>query len=108
MTYLLLNTAFLAPVLAVAVAAIVVARQRNPAGVARSLPALLIGLVAIVIATAVFDNVIIATGIVDYDAARISGAKIGVAPVEDFAYAIAAAVLLPALWVLLRRPRARA
>jgi lycopene cyclase domain-containing protein len=67
-----------------------------------------IGLAAVLLATAIFDNVIIGTGIVAYDPARISGVRIGLAPIEDFAYAIAAAVLLPSLWMLLRRPRANA
>ena len=67
-----------------------------------------IGLAAIVvlILTAVFDNVLVATGIVGYDPALISGAKVGVAPLEDFAYAIAALILLPSLWSLLSRRRA--
>jgi len=61
-----------------------------------------IGLAAIVLllATAVFDNVLVATGIVGYDASRISGMLVGVAPLEDFAYAVAAVVLLPSLWSL--------
>ena len=40
-------------------------------------------------------------GLVGYDRALISGAFIGVAPLEDFAYAVAAAILLPSLWALL-------
>ena len=48
-----------------------------------------------------FDNVLVGTGIVGYDPDLISGAKIGVAPLEDFAYAIAAIILLPSLWALL-------
>jgi len=51
--------------------------------------------------TAIFDNVLVGTGIVGYDLTLISGARIGVAPLEDFAYAIAALVLLPSLWSLL-------
>jgi len=48
----------------------------------------------------------IAIGLVGYDAAKISGAFVGIAPLEDFAYALAAAVLLPSLWVLAPgRPR---
>ena len=42
-----------------------------------------------------------------YDPAKILGVRIGVAPVEDFSYAIVAALALPALWVLLGRRRAR-
>ena len=40
-----------------------------------------------------------------YDDERISGVRIGLAPLEDFAYPLAAAILLPALWVALRRRR---
>jgi len=70
------------------------------------LPAL-VGLVVLVALTAVFDNVIVGSGIVAYDPAKILGVRIGVAPVEDFAYAIVAALALPALWILLGRRRAR-
>jgi lycopene cyclase domain-containing protein len=45
--------------------------------------------------------VIVGTGIVGYDPARILGLRIGVAPIEDFAYPVAAALALPALWTLL-------
>lgn len=94
MTYWLLNVPFLAAVALVAIAA--VAARRAPRWRA-------VGLTAIVLllATAVFDNVLVATGIVGYDASRISGVLVGVAPLEDFAYAVAAVVLLPSLWSLL-------
>ena len=64
-------------------------------------------LVVLLIVTAVFDNVMIAVGLVGYDRARISGAFIGIAPLEDFSYAVAAAVLLPSLWLLLAPGRSR-
>jgi len=108
MTYLLLNGAFLAPALLLAATAFVLARRRRPAQTRSSGRALVVALAAILLATAIFDNVIIGTGVVAYDPTRISGARIGLAPIEDFAYAIAAAVLLPSLWMLLRRPRANA
>lgn len=90
----MLNLPFLAVAALVAVAAI--ASRRSPSWRG-------IGLAAIVVLllTAVFDNVLVGTGIVGYDPALISGAKIGVAPLEDFAYAIAGLVLLPSLWSLL-------
>ncbi len=99
MTYWLLNLPFLAVVGLVAVAAVLT--RRAPRWRA-------IGLTAIVLLllTAVFDNILVATGIVGYDPALISGVLIGVAPVEDFAYAVAAVVLLPSLWQLLQ-PRRR-
>ncbi len=100
MTYLLLNIAVLAVVALVAVAAI--AARRAPRW-------RVVGLAAIplVILTAVFDNVLVGVGIVAYDPQSISGVRLGVAPIEDFAYAIAALVLLPCLWSLLT-PRSEA
>jgi lycopene cyclase domain-containing protein len=55
----------------------------------------------LLVMTAVFDNVMIGVGLVGYDEARISGAFVGIAPLEDFAYAVAALVLLPSIWTLL-------
>ena len=52
--------------------------------------------------TLVFDNLIIATGIVDYDPEKISGIRLGVAPIEDFAYTLVALVLVPSLFNWLR------
>lgn len=99
MTYWMLNVPFLALVALAAVIAVVARRAPSWRG---------IGLAAVVvlILTAVFDNVLVGTGIVGYDESLISGAKIGVAPLEDFAYAIAGLVLLPSLWSLLA-PRSR-
>lgn len=98
MTYWTLNALFLAVVAVVALLAILARRSPSWRG---------IGLAAIVVLalTAVFDNVLVATGIVGYDPALISGARLGVAPLEDFAYAIAALVLLPSLWSLLGSSR---
>ena len=57
----------------------------------------------LVVLTAVFDNVMLAAGIDDYSRLHASGLSIGRAPVEDFSYPLAAAVLLPAVWELTRR-----
>jgi lycopene cyclase domain-containing protein len=94
MTYWALNGVFLGVVAAVAVLAF--RRVRWAA----------VGVVAalLLVTTAVFDNVMIAAGLVDYAPGRISGVFVGAAPLEDFAYAIAAVVGLPALWSLLRPP----
>jgi lycopene cyclase domain-containing protein len=51
--------------------------------------------------TAVFDNAIIGFGLVDYDESLISGPRIGFAPIEDFAYTVAALLIIPALWHLM-------
>ena len=101
MIYVILNTVFLALVIAVATASVVARRLPHWRAV---------GLTAIplVILTAVFDNVLVAVGIVAYDPHRISGAHLGVAPLEDFAYPLAAVVLLPCLWSLLTPRRSKA
>jgi lycopene cyclase domain-containing protein len=101
-TYLLLNAVFLAVVAVPLVVALRRGRLR--------LPVLLGTLAVLLVTTAVFDNIMIGVGLlVAYDDDLISGIRVGVAPIEDFAYAIAAALALPALWVLLpaRRRSAR-
>ncbi|SDY74362.1 lycopene cyclase domain-containing protein [Herbiconiux ginsengi] len=105
MTYWALNLVFLAVVAVVFVVVVVVVRKR-PADARRGLAGvfgLTLGLLLVL--TALFDNVMIAVGLVGYDEGRISGAFVGIAPLEDFAYALAAAFLLPSLWLLLERPR---
>lgn len=63
---------------------------------------LLSAAVVMLFLTLVFDNLIIATGIVDYDPEKISGIRLGVAPIEDFAYTIVALILVPSLFNFLR------
>jgi len=98
-TYWAVNAVFLAAVAAVAGAAVLRVRGGGRGGI--PLPVLGVALAVLLALTAVFDNVMIAVGLVGYDEGRISGQYIGIAPLEDFAYAVAAVVLLPALWVLL-------
>jgi lycopene cyclase domain-containing protein len=59
--------------------------------------------VALLILTAVFDNVMIANNLIEYPPEHLSGIKIGVAPIEDFSYSVCAAFLVPAVYVLLDR-----
>jgi len=99
-TYLLLNLAFLGTVALVALATWL--SRRMPAWRLVALTA-----IPLVLLTAVFDNVLVGVHIVSYDRDLISGAFLGVAPLEDFSYALAAVVLLPCLWALLT-PRSRA
>jgi lycopene cyclase domain-containing protein len=94
LTYAALNVPFVGAALLVALAAVLV--RRAPLWRVLGLTAM-----GVLVLTAVFDNVLVGTGIVGYDAKLISGAFVGVAPVEDFAYAIAAVLLLPSLWRLL-------
>ncbi|MGK9149255.1 lycopene cyclase [Plantibacter flavus] len=109
MSYWALNACFLAVVVIAAAAAIVRLRRSSTRASTRGLTvstwllAVGGGLVVLLLMTALFDNIMIGIGLVGYDPALISGAFIGIAPLEDFAYAIAAAVLLPSLWVLLER-----
>ena len=91
MTYWALNAIFLAVVLVVAILAV---RRVRWASVG-------ITLAVVLVMTAVFDNIMISVGLVAYNESLISGAFIGVAPLEDFAYAIAAVIGLPSLWALL-------
>ncbi|MFC4138912.1 MULTISPECIES: lycopene cyclase domain-containing protein [unclassified Microbacterium] len=96
MTYLLLCAGFLAAAAAVAVTT----RRRRVLSVA----ALAITAAALVALTAVFDNLMIAAGLFAYaEDQRVSGLTLGAAPIEDFAYPLAAVILLPALWGALRR-----
>lgn len=110
MTYWGVNAFFLAAVAIIGVVALVVARHRSSLGARRDSaparwlgPAIATGILLVM--TAVFDNVMIGIGLVGYDRAKISGVFVGIAPLEDFAYAVAALVLLPSLWVLAGRTR---
>ncbi len=55
-------------------------------------------LAILVVSTAIFDSLIITAGIVAYDTGKISGLVIGLAPIEDFMYAILAVVIIPNIW----------
>lgn len=63
---------------------------------------LLAAAVVMLTLTLIFDNVIIGTGIVDYDPEKISGIRLGFAPIEDFAYTIVALIMVPSLFNFLR------
>ncbi len=52
--------------------------------------------------TAVFDNLMISSELFHYAPEHLSGISIGLAPLEDFAYPFAGALLLPAAWVALQ------
>ena len=96
MTYWLINIPFL--VVAAVVLGVALGRKATP----RGLP-WVISAVVMMALTAVFDNAIIGTGLVAYDSDLLSGVMVGVAPLEDFAYTVAALMLIPALWHLLER-----
>ena len=84
MTYLQLNSFFLAPIFIWYFALFKTSRLCRD-----RMPVLILLLM-----TAVFDNIIVGTGIVAYDETKLSGIKILYAPVEDFAYTLALVPLL--------------
>ncbi|MEW1810182.1 lycopene cyclase domain-containing protein [Pseudarthrobacter phenanthrenivorans] len=100
MSYWALNAVFLLVALAAGTAAAFALKGR-----ARSLALAAAGGTAavVLVLTAVFDNLMIAAGLFTYAPDMISGALLGLAPLEDFAYPVAAVLLLPALWILLER-----
>ncbi|MDQ1137044.1 lycopene cyclase domain-containing protein [Microbacterium sp. SORGH_AS 1204] len=64
------------------------------------------GLTALVLVglTLVFDNLMIAVDLFSYPQEHLSGLALGLAPIEDFAYPLCAAFLLPALYTLFAPP----
>lgn len=102
MTYLLISLYFFAAaVLALGIAIsqrsdrrFLVMRWRGPVIAA--------GLVVMLL-TAVFDNLMIAAGLMVYGQETTLGLVLGLAPLEDFAYPLAGLALLPAVWLLTRK-----
>jgi len=98
MTYVVLSLVVL---LAIALATARINRRFAPRP-------LLWTLVILIMLTAVFDNIIVGVGLVDYDPDKISGLRVPYAPIEDFSYTLGAVMLIPALWHLVgARHRAR-
>lgn len=94
-TYVILNLAFMA----VAITALVVLKAWHWSKTSIQVLVILLAL------TAIFDSLIIKAGIVAYDASLLLGLYIGAAPIEDFFYAIFAAILIPSVWTWLSRER---
>lgn len=95
MTYAILSAVFL---MIAIVIALIAGRCVPRVGIA----ALALAAVGLLVLTAVFDTVMIAAGLFGYADGLTLGPVIGLAPVEDFAYPLAAIILLPALWAKLR------
>ena len=91
-TYFLLNLVVLIP-------ATIVLIRTNPATRRRIWRLMLI----LAIMTLVFDNLLIAARIDSYPPQYLLGLKLGLAPIEDFAYCLAAAIIVPLLWERLTR-----
>ena len=104
-SYALLSVPFLLLALALWCAAWRSCRQDGQS--ARFVRSSAVSLLVLFVLTAIFDNVIIGTGLVAYDDANRSGIQIGLAPIEDFGYSAAAALGLPALWLLRDRREAQ-
>ena len=96
MSFVELNWIFLGLALAAVAAALLARRVPRGAAAAAGLT-----IAALWVLTAVFDNVMIVSGLFDYGGHALAGLRIGLAPVEDFAYPLGAALLLPAVWLLL-------
>lgn len=93
MTYAML----LAPLLVASTIAVAAALGRRR----RSWSALGIAAVILLALTIVFDTIMIAVDLFRYDDALLLGAHVGLAPVEDLAYALVALFVVVALWRLL-------
>ena len=102
MTYLLISL----PFLVVAAAATLATARRS--GFGRRMAASGIAAIVLLALTAVFDNVMIGVGLYSYPDEHLSGLRVGLAPIEDFAYPFAAAFLVPAVYTLTRRHEGRA
>ncbi|WP_458107784.1 prenyltransferase [Arthrobacter sp. R3-55] len=103
MTYSWLALAFIA---AAAVAGVLFARRgARPGESGKHWKAVGLAFAALAILTAVFDSVMIGMELFHYDASHILGVKVGLAPIEDFAYPLAGVVALPGLWMWLTRKR---
>lgn len=107
MSYMELAVWFTAAAVLIAVVLTLLARGRGIA-VGRHLAAIGATIVALVVLTAVFDSIMIWADLFYYAPEMLVGLHIGLAPIEDFSYPVAGAILLPSLWILLRRRRSRA
>jgi len=95
MTYLALGSVFLIPPVVVALVAALLRRPQRAWWTATAITALI--LVAL---TVVFDSIMIAVDLFRFDEAALTGVRVVLAPIEDLAWPLAAALLLPALWQL--------
>ena len=65
--------------------------------------ALLLCLAGVLALTALFDPIMIAVGLVAYDADKLAGIYWLGAPIEDFAYAVFAVPFVALVWSMLER-----
>ncbi len=69
-------------------------------GLRSVLAAVAFSLLVLLLLTAVFDNVMISSGLFDYGGQTLLGPRILLAPIEDFTYPVCVVFLAPALWWL--------
>jgi lycopene cyclase domain-containing protein len=100
MTYTLIVVPFVIVTMIVTLATL-----RRPA-FGRRMAASGVAAAVLIVLTAIFDNLMIASGLVVYPPESLSGITIGIAPIEDFSYSVCAAFLVPAVFTLLERRRA--
>lgn len=62
-------------------------------------------LLALVVLTAVFDTAMIAADLFRFDESRLAGIFVGLAPIEDFAWPVAAVLVVPAVTLLMTRDK---
>ncbi len=55
---------------------------------------------ALLVLTAAFDNLMIAIDLYSYAPEHLLGLHVGLAPIEDFSYPLATALVLPAVWAI--------
>ncbi len=87
MTYLALNLVFMT--LVALVLRLKIGKPSRP---------IVVTLTALLLLTAVFDNILIALSFIAYDTSKLLGFYLMHAPVEDFMYAILAVMIVPAVW----------
>lgn len=95
MTYALLAVVVVAACLALAVAASV-ARGLGP----RWWALIAVTAAVLVVLTIVFDSLMIAADLFRYGDGALLGPRVWLTPVEDLAWPVVAALLLPSLWAL--------
>jgi len=96
MSYAALAALFLLPPLAVLVLAVLVRRPGRRWWLSTTIT---VGLLLVL--TVVFDSLMISADLFRFAEEDLLGPRIGLAPIEDLAWPMAAGLLLPALWLLL-------
>ena len=98
MSYLALALVFLTPAVAVAI----YATRRCRLSV-RWWGATTATIIVLLLLTIVFDNLMIAADLFRFDEDQLTGWKVGLAPIEDLMWPVAAGLLLPSTAALLDR-----